>query len=390
MKAMNNFKKYKKGVVTMEIQSLIPEKFINLLWKNGVVVKNIRKINITTVILEVKLSDYGEISKVAKRTGTRVKIVGRSGMSFFLIKLRSRVALLIGIILFGSIIYYLSTFVWNIEINTENYISPYELRNQIKGFGVIPGMRKKNIDVYDIESKILRSNDEIMWVKARIDGIKLKVDIIERQSPPIIVSNKTPCNLIASKDGIVSRVYTTDGTAIVKDGDSVQKGDILVNGEQGKEGSVYPVHAKGEVVARTFYEEINEVPITKETRVKTGNTISNFYIKLGNKKVYLKNSLNPYKTYDKIEINNKFVHKETYYEVKVKNIPANVTKTQDEIYSNILRKLDKSVKIINKIESVKKENDKYSIRVLVLAEENIAMEASIVPGKNSESQKISQ
>ncbi|MPQ32703.1 sporulation protein YqfD [Clostridium estertheticum] len=390
MKAMNNFKKYKKGVVTMEIQSLIPEKFINLLWKNGVVVKNIRKINITTVILEVKLSDYGEISKVAKRTGTRVKIVGRSGMSFFLIKLRSRVALLIGIILFGSIIYYLSTFVWNIEINTENYISPYELRNQIKGFGVIPGMRKKNIDVYDIESKILRSNDEIMWVKARIDGIKLKVDVIERQSPPVIVSNKTPCNLIASKDGIVSRVYTTDGTAIVKDGDSVQKGDILVNGEQGKEGSVYPVHAKGEVIARTFYEQINEVPITKETRVKTGNIISNFYIKLGNKKVYLKNSLNPYKTYDKIENNNKFVHKETYCEVKVENIPANVTKTQDEIYSNILRKLDKSVRIINKIESVKKEKDKYSIRVLVLAEENIATEASIVPGKNSESQKKTQ
>ncbi|WP_290443048.1 sporulation protein YqfD [Clostridium estertheticum] len=387
---MNNFKKYKKGVVTMEIQSLIPEKFINLLWKNGVVVKNIRKINITTVVLEVKLSDYGEISKVAKRTGTRVKIVGRSGMSFFLIKLRSRVALLVGIILFGSIIYYLSTFVWNIEINTENYISPYELRNQIKGFGVIPGMRKKNIDVYDIESKILRSNDEIMWVKARIDGIKLKVDVVERQSPPIIVSNKTPCNLIASKDGIVSRVYTTDGTAIVKDGDSVQKGDILVNGEQGKEGSVYPVHAKGEVIARTFYEQINEVPITKVTRVKTGNIISNLYIKLGNKKVYLKNSLNPYKTYDKIEDNNKFVHKEIYYEVKVENIPANVTKTQDEIYSNILRKLDKSVKIINKIESVKKENDKYSIRVLVLAEENIAMEASIVPAKNSESQKISQ
>ncbi|WP_423243743.1 sporulation protein YqfD [Clostridium estertheticum] len=387
---MNNFKKYKKGVVTMEIQSLIPEKFINLLWKNGVVVKNIRKINITTVILEVKLSDYGEISKVAKRTGTRVKIVGRSGMSFFLIKLRSRVALLIGIILFGSIIYYLSTFVWNIEINTENYISPYELRNQIKGFGVIPGMRKKNIDVYDIESKILRSNDEIMWVKARIDGIKLKVDVIERQSPPVIVSNKTPCNLIASKDGIVSRVYTTDGTAIVKDGDSVQKGDILVNGEQGKEGSVYPVHAKGEVIARTFYEQINEVPITKETRVKTGNIISNFYIKLGNKKVYLKNSLNPYKTYDKIENNNKFVHKETYCEVKVENIPANVTKTQDEIYSNILRKLDKSVRIINKIESVKKEKDKYSIRVLVLAEENIATEASIVPGKNSESQKKTQ
>lgn len=387
MKVMNNFKKYKKGIITLEIQSLMPEKFINLLWKNGVVAKNIKKINITTVVLEVKLSDYGEISKVAKRTDTRVKIIGRKGMSFFLMKLKSRSAFLIGVIMFGSIIYYLSTFVWNIEINTETYISPYELRNEIKALGVIPGLKKKNINVYDIENKITRNNDEIMWVKARIDGVKLKVDVIERQSPPVIVSNQTPCNLIASKDGIVVRVYTTDGTAIVKNGDMVQKGDILVKGEQGKEGSVYPVRAQGEVIAKTFYEEIKEVPLNKMSRVRTGNIISNFYIKFANKKVYLKNSLIPYKNYDKIEDNSKLVNKEIYYEVNVKNVPANVTKTKDEIYSNILKNLDKSVKIIDKIENVKKEKDKYSIKVLVVAEENVAYEASIVEEKNSTSEK---
>ncbi|MCJ7690511.1 MAG: sporulation protein YqfD, partial [Clostridiaceae bacterium] len=108
MKAMNDFKKYKKGVITMEIGSLMPEKFINLLWRKGIVVKNIKKINITTVILQVKLSDYSEISKVAKLTGTRIKITGRSGYSFFLMKVKNRSALLIGVILFASIIYYLS------------------------------------------------------------------------------------------------------------------------------------------------------------------------------------------------------------------------------------------------------------------------------------------
>ena len=75
----------------MEIESLMPEKFINLLWKNGIVAKNIKKINITTVVLEVKLSDYGEIGKVAKKTNTRIKIVGRSGLSFFLMKIKNRV-----------------------------------------------------------------------------------------------------------------------------------------------------------------------------------------------------------------------------------------------------------------------------------------------------------
>lgn len=374
MKIMNNFKKYKKGTITMEIQSLMPEKFINLLWTNGIVAKNINKINITTVVLEVKLSDYSEITNIAKRTDTRIRIIKRQGISFFLMKVRSRTALLLGVIMFGGIIYYLSTFVWNIEINTEHYISPYELRSQIKGFGVRPGLRKKNIDVYDIENKITRSNDEIMWVKARIEGVKLKVDVIERQSPPIIISNQTPCNLVANKDGIVTRVYTTEGTAMVENGDMIQKGDLLVKGEQGKEENVYPVHAEGEVIARTFYEEIKEVPLYDISKVKTGNSISNLYIKIGNKKIYLKNSLIPYSNYDKIENNSKFINKEIYNEMEEKNIPVDATKITEEVYSNILRNLDKNVKVIDKIVDVKKEKDKYLIKVLVVAEENIAIE----------------
>ena len=374
MKIMNNFKRYKKGIITMEAQSLMPEKFINLLWRNDIVVKNIKKINITTVVLEVKLSDYGEINKLAKKVDTKIKIIGRQGLSFFLMKVKSRFALLLGAVLFGSLIYYLSSFVWNIEINTEHYISPYELRNQIKGFGIKPGLRKKDIDVYYIENNIARSNDEIMWVKARIEGVKLKIDIIERQSPPIIISNQTPCNLVASKDGIIVRVFTSEGTAIVGNGDMIQKGDLLVKGEQGKEGSVYPVHANGEVIAKTFYEEIKEVPLYNISRAKTGNNIRNLYIKFANKKIYLKNNLIPYSNYDKIEDNSKVINKESYYEIEEKSIPVDASKVAEEIYSNMLKNLDKTVKVIDKIVDVKKENDKYLIKVLVVAEENIAME----------------
>ena len=374
MKAMSNFRKYKVGIITMEIQSLMPEKFINLLWNKGIVVKNIRKVNITTVVLDVKLSDYGELIKISKQMDVRIEIIGRKGISFFLIKVRRRFALLFGVLLFGGIIYYLSSFIWNIDISTEHYISPYELRSEIKSLGVRPGLKKKDVDVYNIENMIARNNDEIMWIKVRVEGVKLKVDIIERQSPPIISINQTPGNLVAGKDGIVVRVYTTEGTAIVKDGDIVQKGDLLVKGEQGKEGSVYPVRANGEVVAKTFYEEIKEVPLCNISKTRTGKNITNIYIKLANKKIYLKNSLIPYSNYDKIDSKESFITKETYYEVEEKTIPVDVVKITEEIYSNILRDLDKTVKVIDKISDIKKESDKYLIKALIVAEENIALE----------------
>ena len=69
-----------------------------------------------------------------------------------------------------------------------------------------------------------------MWVKARIEGSKLKVSAVERQSPPSIISEDSPCNLVAKRDGEVIRVYTTAGTSVVKKGDMIRKGQILVKG----------------------------------------------------------------------------------------------------------------------------------------------------------------
>lgn len=43
MKNSNRFGKYDNGIITIEIQSFAPEKFINILWKNGINTQNVTK-----------------------------------------------------------------------------------------------------------------------------------------------------------------------------------------------------------------------------------------------------------------------------------------------------------------------------------------------------------
>ena len=181
-----NFEKYKKGTITLEIQTFRPERFINLLWKNGINVKNVRRKTITTLTFEVGLKDYNKIRDIAKRTDTKIKILGRSGVSFLLIKSKKRKTLLIGIGIFVGIIYYLSGFIWNVNIITENNVTPYEIRTQLKDMGIKPGIRKNKVNVYNIEEQIVRKNGAIMWSRVRVEGVKLKVKIAERQEPPEI------------------------------------------------------------------------------------------------------------------------------------------------------------------------------------------------------------
>lgn len=376
-----NFSKYRKGRLILQIESLMPERFVNLLWKNGVHIKKIRKKNIASMIMEVNLSDYDKIEEVAKSTNVKIKIINRKGIIFSLLKLRKRKALLIGAIFFLAVVYYLSTYIWRIEINTENNVSPYEVRLQLKSIGIKEGMSKKKLNIKRVEERILNNNENIMWVKVRTHGSKLSVDISERQTPPSINIDETPCNLVAKKDGQIMRIYTTSGTAVVQPGDIVKKGQLLVKGEQGKEENIYQVHAKGSVIAKTYYEDFKVVPLKGSKTVRTGKKIANYYLKINNRKIYIKKNNIKYKKYERKQNKGAILGKEYYYEVKDNSYNLDCKKvTQDignELYSKMIVNLDKSVKIVDKAIDYKLEGDICTIRVLLTTEEEISLQESI-------------
>ncbi|GAA0718894.1 sporulation protein YqfD [Clostridium malenominatum] len=376
-----NLGKYEGSIITLEIQSLMPEKFLNLLWRNGIQIKNIKRKDISTFTLEMSLKDYRKIEGLAKKTDSKIKVINRKGLGFFLLKLRRRRALTVGVFLFSAIIYVLSTYIWIIDIETDKTLSPYEVRRELLSYGIKEGIKKDSFNVMSIEEKLIKNNENIMWVRVRVEGAILKVKATERQSPPKIIQEEEPCNLIAKADGEVVRVFTTAGTAVVKKGDIVKRGELLVKGEQGKEGSVYLVHAKGEVIARTFYEEVKKVKISEVKRERTGNKSNNIYIEIGKKKLFLKKSVNNFDKYDKIESRKGPIVFQDFFEVneKVHSLDKNklIEETSEELFNNIKINFDKSITIVDKIVDYSEENDTLSVRVLVVAEQNIALPEKI-------------
>jgi similar to stage IV sporulation protein len=374
-----NFKGLKPGTIKIEIQSLIPEKFINLLWKNNVHAKNLVRRDITTVIMEISLRDYKVIEEVAKKTGTKIKILERKGMAFFVLRLRRQGTLLGGIVLFLALLYYLSTFIWGIDIQTDKYLSPYEIRQMLYSYGVKPGIPKNKLNVYALQDRVTEDNDDIMWFRARIEGARLKISLVERVIPPDIAAPEAnePANIVSRVDGEIVRVFTTAGTAVVKPGDMVKHGEILVKGEQGREGSIYPVHAKGEVIAKTFYETVREVPLKGVKEQRTGKALENLYINISGKKIYIKKTLNMFPQYDKIESTRFLINRELFYEIKKKEFVLDKETVTQATIENMEKKtmesLDKSVKLIDKLIETEEVGDNLRIRVVFVIEQDIGV-----------------
>ena len=375
MKDDNFFSSYKRGKILIEAKSQMPEKFLNLLWKNGVLIYKVNKIDINTIELIINLKYYSVVEAVAKKTLTKVKIKKRWGVSFIILKTKKRRTLVIGALLFFGVLYFLSSYIWGIDIKTDDKLTPYEIRTRLYSYGIKEGINKNDFNVYNIENSLQKDLGNLLWVKVRVEGAKLKVSAKGRNNPPVIVNENTPCDIVAKRDAQILRVYTSAGTAVVKGGDIVKKGQLLVKGEQGKEELKYFVHAAGDVIGKTYYEEEREVRVKGTKKVRTGNKITHVYLNIGNKKIYLKNNIIKYNSYDKIESGNKILKKETFYELK--EVPLNlkaedVSKKEGQLMLKDLEiKFDKSVKILDKkIENVI-NGDIMTVRAIIVAEEKI-------------------
>ena len=277
--------------------------------------------------------------------------------------------------MFFAIIYFLSTYIWSIDITVGKNVTPFEIREQLKEIGVSPGVRKSSLDEKAIERKLESLNSEILWLRVRVEGSTLKVVITEKVNPPVKDEDKYG-NLVADMDGQIKRIYTYSGRAVVKNDDIVKKGAVVIEGIDGNEGGEYVVRPSGMVIANTFYEKEMNIKISGVEYKRSGNKDLDIYIELFGKKIYLKKSTKDFEKYDKIEKSGKIFNEVIYYE----RVASTIEITESEGVKSVLDTLEKSLskdlkrdsKIIDKIVTKERIDDEYlNIKVVFVVEQNI-------------------
>lgn len=370
------FNRIKSGQITIEVSALMPEKILNVLWNNGIYTCKVVKINLTTIRFNIAFEDYNETEMLIKKQKLKMKVIGKSGMIVLLLNLKRRMSLVIGAGVFFLVIYCLSNYIWAIDIQTKNNLSPFEVRQQLTAVGIKPGLKKSQINVYDIERKLEDLNDQIMWIRVRIQGSTLKLVIEEKVNPPS--TEKTlPNSVVAKMDGEIKRVYTTSGNAAVVPGDIVKTGDVLILPVQGREGFEKEVKPSGTVIANTFYEKFMEIQISGDKLERTGKKDSDIYLNIFGKKIYFKKAINRFESYDKIEEKNGIFNKVIYFEKKGK--PVNVDKesaikeASDKLKESLGKTLSNNAKIIDNKATVEDVGEgKILVQVIFTVEQDIA------------------
>lgn len=241
-------------------------------------------------------------------------------------------------------------------------------KNNVKGFSLAYSFEELD----NITKKILADNkNNLEWVSIKKDGMKYIVRAEERIIKSEEVSDK-PRDIVASKDAYITKVISSKGNVLVRQGEYVKKGTVLISGKITLYEDVKGVtSASGSVYGNVWYESAVEIPKEISSERLTGK--KRYNLNVGNK-ILLRNKYQNFRQKNIKEIKIFGLKIKFYREEEVEIIK---TKTDDEYALNRLKeefdkKLNgKGVIIYQKVLKKEENNSTIKYRVFIITNELI-------------------
>lgn len=243
------FLRYLFGYINFRAFGGFADRFINLCTKEGIPLWNVKHIN-GNITASTTVGGYLSIRSVARKSGMRVVSTDKIGLKYFLKKHKSRVGILVGIIVLSIIIAILSQFVWSVSVVGNTTLDEDLLLSAFEKYGVKVGVPVSTIDNDEAASLVMSDVEKLSWASVNIKGSVVVIEVREKTDAPKIYDASKPTNVVAGEDGVILSIDVLYGNEEIKPGSAVTKGDLLISGViTHKDGSEKTIHADGYVKA---------------------------------------------------------------------------------------------------------------------------------------------
>jgi similar to stage IV sporulation protein len=387
---------YMRGYVIILVEGYFLEKFINICAHRQIFLWDIKKHKNSILTLKISIKGFKLLRPISRKSRCRVRIIKKKGLPFVLSRYRRRKTFVAGAVLFILLIYILTSFIWVIELKGNKELDTQFILEKLEGFGIKPGVFKYKINTDKAVNNMIMEIDMLSWISISLKGTKVKIDLAERELPPELVPKDEPCNIVAKRDGIIKTITTKNGIEMVKVGDTVTKGQLLVAGSipiKGEEGEARLVHAIASIAARTWYERREMVNCTAVEKVRTGKTKDIYSIVVFTKRLNLFKKYIKFENYDRIEINKKIsigedlvlpfeIIVEKYYEniLQEKELDIDEAKqiAADKAYNEAVIDISDTANMVqSSVNFVQDENNGLTAVVTIECIEDIGVEEKI-------------
>ncbi len=252
----------------MTLQGKYPERFLNLCAQKNIKIWNTHPRG-EKIEFCLFAKDYKRLRALRVFCPVQIRVGRKYGLPFLTKKYRHRKGMALGLAIYIAALCIMPKFVWGVRVSGNQQIGEDDLRAALQSIGIYEGASLSTVDAPNMRLRLALLLPEISWAAINVDGAFINVEVRETdQKQP---TDTAPCNLVASCDGRITAVYLRKGTATVKVGDGVRKGDLLASGtEQYSTGATKFRHSDGEIIAEVEKTLTVKIPVNQTKNIKNG------------------------------------------------------------------------------------------------------------------------
>lgn len=293
------------GYVEVEVIGPRPERLINLATMEELVVWDIRY-GEATVTARLSIGSFFALRPLARKARCRVRILARRGLPFLFRRLRRRHALWAGASASLALLYAVSSFVWFVHVNGAGEVDPQVVLEAAARHGLRAGTRRAEVDRDAVATGILLEVPRLSWAAVELRGTLAVIEVVEKAVAPPHLDERVPADLVAAEDGVLEVFIPLAGQALVRKGQAVTRGQLLVRGlkpVRSPPGNLdepadprawavefVAVRARATVRARVWREEVVSVPLVRRFDRRTGRTERRWLLRVGGRAILIPGS----------------------------------------------------------------------------------------------------
>ncbi len=268
------------------VSGAMPEALLNACAAAGIEIISAVPVDPVTLRLTVPYRRLRQVQSLAQKCMCTLSEETNAGAAAMGRKLWHRLVAFVLALCALGLLFVSRAYIWEIEVTGNETVSTGEILDALEQCGVGLGSFWPNFTSDSIRSRVLAQIPELSWLTVNVRGSRAEVIVRERIPKPEMIDNDEPFDIFARKEGFIVEVRALAGSAQVRRGQAVSRGQLLISGAvEDITGGVRGVHAYGEVTARTYYE-INAIcPAMQEEKRYTGEKKDRWALVIGNNRI---------------------------------------------------------------------------------------------------------
>ena len=280
-------KMYSKPSVDLELTGSNISASLNAINKAGIPFLRVNKKDEITCLVRIRKTYLNELYSLSEKKGDSLRILRISPIyrAISIAKQRLILVSVLSILIFFTVM--IPCRVLFIKVSGNSRISSNEIITAAESCGLVLGMSRSDIRSEKIKNQLLADLPQLQWVGVNTKGCVALINVRERLEFEDVCKPEIISDIVASADGFILGGTVSKGTACFYEGQSVQKGQVLISAYSDCGRYLKAVRAEGEIYAETSRNISAITPAVYHYRAGNQRLRKKYSIIIGKKRINL-------------------------------------------------------------------------------------------------------